>query len=357
MSRFFLPVMAAAVMLVPALALADDKAAPAAEVPLPGPLVTLAVEAPNIAGPWAMVITNGDSAPARIHADARLLRLLVAPVGKKYVECQLPATMREGDTRDLVLKPGETYREEFDPRLLCFSKVIDEMAEGTSVTAFWGYKPDAKRAKANKPQLPPFVVEPAVAPATFLPEKQLVSVTTWIPAPTPKGDTKHTQAELKALETPPLNAPHLLVHPVRLLDAPALRDAKVTVTVKNVGDRAGMIHIRPDQLELQVTGPAGRAVCGGRERHRAPVRDFFRTIAPKGSETLTVLLAEACPREMFKRPGLYEVQTILHATADGSKFGLHAITGDFPTFHTALVRLQQAKDAYHKAPPAAESKK
>jgi hypothetical protein len=72
---------------------------------------------------------------------------------------------------------------------------------------------------------------------------------------------------------------------------------------------------------------------------------------------MTVLLGEACPRELFKRPGLYEVGVILHAPSDGHEYGLHSITGDFEAFRTTLVRLQQAKDPYHKEPPQAEPTK
>jgi len=352
MSRFLLTMAAVAAMLGASRAQADDKPPASVEGPLPSPNVTLSVQTPSASGRWVMLITNADDAPMRIHADARLLRLLVAPRGKNYFECELPALMRSGDTRDLLLKPGESYREEFDPRLVCFGKVIDEIGEGTSVTAFWGYKPDAQRQKTHKPQLAPFVVEPTEGPATFTVEKRLVSLTTWLPA-----EPKKTEGDSAKPEEPvPINAPRLVIDPVRRVDATALRDARVSATVKNVGDRSALIHIRTDQLEFQVTGPAGRGTCGGRERRRAPVRDFFHTIQTKGSETLTVLLAEACPREVFKRPGLYEISTVLHAPSDGGQFGLHAVTGDFNAVHRTLLRLQQAKEPYHAAPARAEPK-
>jgi hypothetical protein len=357
MCRSILVGTCAAALLMSVPALADDKPKEAQQEPLPPAPVAMSVEAPSAAGPWILRVQNQGDAPMRIHADARLMHLLVAPAGKGYTSCVLPSPLHEGDGRELVLKPGETYREPFDPRLFCFGKVIDQMGEGTSVTAFWGYKPDAARAKAKKKQVAPFIVEPALAPAAFEPEKRLVSLTTWIPRPAASSAQNKPNAAAAEAATP-INTARLVLDPVRLVDAPTLRDVKVSATVKNVGDRAALVHLRPDLLEFTVIRPGGKvAACGMKGLRRAPVRDFFHTIGPKGAETLTVLLDEACPRELFDAPGVYEIRTVLHARWEGKEFGLSALTGNFAGEHTTLVRLQDAKERYYRVPPQAEAAK
>jgi hypothetical protein len=359
----------AALLLTSAQVQAGDK--PAADtVVLPPAPVSMSVEAPSAVGPWTLRVQNTGEAPMRIHADGRLMQLLVAPAGKGYTSCVLPGPLHEGDGRELELKPGDVYLEKFDPQLFCFGKVIDQMGEGTSVTAFWGYKPDAARMRAKKPQVPPFIVEAAQAPATFEPDKRLVSLTTWIPAPPapasaqnassqPAPDAKQPPDKSSDKDKPtPINTARLVLDPVRLVDAPTMREAKVSVTLKNVGDRAALVHVRPDLLEFTVTLPGGKvAACGMKGLRRAPVRDFFHSLGPKGSETLSVLLNEACPRELFGRPGVYEIRTVLHARWNGKEFGLSALTGDFEGEHTTLVRLQDAKERYYSAPPQVEAPK
>lgn len=330
-----------------------DEALPAASEKLAYPPVSVAVDARSARGPWTLRVHNDGGMPVRIHADARLLQLLVAPRGKGYTSCVLPGPMQQGDGRELELKAGESYREDFDPRLLCFGKLIDQMAAGTSVTAFWGYKIDAARVRAKKPQQPPFAVEPAEAPPAFEAAKRLVSLTTWLFTPAAElAQPKDAAADKPAA----MNTSRLVLDPVRLVDAPTLRDAKLSATVRNVGDRAALVHLRPDLLEFTVTQPDGTVVgCGMRGLRRSPVRDFFHTIAPKGSETLSVLLDEACPRELFKVPGVYEIRTVLHARWDGKEFGLSAVTGDYEGQHTTLVRVQTAKERYYRSPPQVEA--
>jgi len=140
------------------------------------------------------------------------------------------------------------------------------------------------------------------------------------------------------------------------MDAATIRDARISATVSNKGDRDALLHVRADALEFSIKTPDGKTVqCAGGSSARAAVRDFFHTLRPKGAETMTVLLAEMCDRAIFQRPGIYEIRTKLRATEDGSRFGLKALTGVFEAEKTTLLRLQDAAQPYYVTPPEVES--
>lgn len=355
---FAAPLIAAS--LIAPSSLAAKKPEP--EPQLPPPDVSVAVQAPTASGPWTLRVKNGQQQHVRIHADLRLLRMLVRPVGQtKYVECVLPSSMlgRPGD-RELELGPGETWSEKFDPRLFCFGKVLDDFGPGTSVTAFWGYVP-VKNAKKQKG---PFVVEPVVAPSEFSAQKRLVSLTAWIPAAPAKDASAEPDKPAAATEPEssspppgtPINTSRLVLEAERFVDASSLREARVSATLRNKGDRDALIHVRSDQLAFAITSPGGQtSSCGGGSLSRAVVRDFFHTLRPKGSEAMTVLLGEACPRSIFAQPGVYEIRSRLEAPDDGSRFELKAQTGVFEAGKTTLLRLRDAKQPFYTAPPQVES--
>ncbi len=357
---FAAPLIAAS--LIAPSSLAAKKPEP--EPQLPPPDVSVAVQAPTASGPWTLRVKNGQQQHVRIHADLRLLRLLVRPVDQtKYVDCALPSSMlgSPGD-RELELGPGETWSEKFDPRLFCFGKVLDDFGPGTAVTAFWGYVP-VKNAKKQKG---PFVVEPVVAPSEFSAQKRLVSLTTWIPTPPAKDASSSAEPDKPAAakepesSSPPpgtpINTSRLVLEAGRFVDASSLREARVSATLRNKGDRDALIHVRSDQLAFTITSPDGQtSSCGGGSLSRAVVRDFFHTLRPKGSEAMTVLLGEACPRSIFAQPGVYEIRSRLEAPDDGSRFELKAQTGVFEAGKTTLLRLRDAKQPFYTAPPQVES--
>src|SRR6202044_1722510 len=92
----------------------------------------------------------------RLVADARLLTFEVTPrSAAKALHCELPADMRPGDDMDrpLVLPPGRSYVERFEPRLYCFGKrLLDGLAQGAIVVGPLGWT-GGKRFR------PPFEVE------------------------------------------------------------------------------------------------------------------------------------------------------------------------------------------------------
>src|SRR4029079_11472587 len=94
------------------------------------------IMAPSAQGNWMFRLDNEGERPLRIPADVRLLRFEIElHDGKKTkkVKGAAPAGFRpEGVTqaRALLLAPGESYVETFDPRLICFGKDADALAPG-----------------------------------------------------------------------------------------------------------------------------------------------------------------------------------------------------------------------------------
>ena len=116
-----------------------------------------------------MRLTNGGEVPVHIAADARLLALDVTPRGARApVRCELPADMRPGDELEsaLVVPPGRSYAETFEPRLYCFGPKTEALASGATVVAHLGWSGPANA--------PPYAVaalegvEPEVASLKWL---------------------------------------------------------------------------------------------------------------------------------------------------------------------------------------------
>ncbi len=330
---------------------AGDKAPDAP--PLPSPRVSLSLVTPTPTGTWTAVIQNDDQVPVRVVADATHLRLLVRRSDKdRYVQCELPVEMRGSSTsRQIVLQPGERYEERFEPALFCWGKLQESLMPGASVTAFLGWEPDKRLERLHKPQHEPFELEPAQGPATVSSEKQIVSLTSWLPAPNGEGRAEPAAAKTEPV---PLGVPRFELLAQHFEDADSFRSASVDLTIKNVGDRAGTIHLRPGAVELRVAGPYGTtAVCAPPSGTHAVARDFFQTIAQGKSSSVQLLVDETCPHATFDRPGLYTIRATLHATQNGHEYGLDAVTGDFTAAEPVLLRVRQSTLPYHKHPPRA----
>jgi len=320
------------------------------------PLVQLMIELPETRGPWRMVVQNEDIVPVRVVADARRLVLLIrGQDDNSYTQCRLPDSMQGSiRARQLVLKPGDKYVEHFDPRMYCWGSISEKLTAGASVTAFLGWEPDARLDKRNKPQLLPFAAEPVLAPAAFVPQKRLASLTQWLPS----NDV--VEANPEAPQPPPrfVGAPDLRLSTHRWADATNLRDARLTATLTNVGDRSALVHLRPDDLEVRVRRPDGSlTVCGPGSDRRAAVRDFFQTIKPGKSASVGVLLAELCSSDVLDRPGLYELTATLRVRDDGAQFQLNAMTGDFAVRRSTLLRVRNSREPFHDGPPRAEGRR
>ncbi|WP_437959093.1 hypothetical protein WME76_05250 [Sorangium sp. So ce119] len=137
--------------------------------------------APSPQGPWTLRIDNQGERPMRIPADVRLLRLEVDTLNKrtkKTVRCAAPAGLKPSgfpERRALLLAPGQSYMEHFDPRLLCFGKDEAALAGGSVVRTWYGWGPPPKWSR--KAPAPPFAAESTDAPPAFAPAPGLAAPT------------------------------------------------------------------------------------------------------------------------------------------------------------------------------------
>ncbi|WP_437534418.1 hypothetical protein WME79_09675 [Sorangium sp. So ce726] len=149
--------------------------------PLPPSPARVWLIAPSPHGPWTLRIDNEGERPMRIPADVRLLRLEVDTLNKrtkKTVRCAAPAGLKPSgfpERRALLLAPGQSYMEHFDPRLLCFGKDEAALAGGSVVRSWYGWGPPPKWSK--KPPAAPFAAESTDHPPAFAPAPGLAAPT------------------------------------------------------------------------------------------------------------------------------------------------------------------------------------
>jgi len=301
----------------------------------PTPDVKLTLDAPTQRGTWTMRVTNGGDVPLRLVADARLLVLEVTPRGAaKPVRCELPADMRPGDDmeRPLVLPPGRSYVERFEPRLYCFGQhLLDALAQGSIVVGRLGW------LGGNKTR-PPFEVasiagvEPELAPLKDI-------------ASPPIGLPSEPSA---TLETAPTRSPDDPDPATLTLRGPASIDAQlatgigITVTLHNGGKRAVIVRLRPETLRFGVTAPLGPENCGWPLAPVAAMHELFSTVAPGGNADLSVLLNAYCPGKSFDEPGLVVVRPELDTRkASGADIALRTFDGRVVATSPVVVRLHQ----------------
>jgi hypothetical protein len=148
-------------------------------------------------------------------------------------------------------------------------------------------------------------------------------------------------------------APRLGVELPDFTDVSGPRNASVTVTVKNTGGRPMLAALRTRMLSFEVAGPDRTVTCPSSPPTNAIPREAYREYKPSGSTSFTILLQEACPEDLFTRPGLYRVNAGIHANESGSALGLDAFTGKGATAAPALLRLQSAKEAFYRDAPKA----
>lgn len=370
---------------------AKEKAPP----PPPAANARLWVIAPAARGRWTLRIDNEDTHPIRVPADVRLLRFEIeVPLekhGTKKFKCGAPGALRPdgvSEARALVLQPGQSYIEEFDPHLLCFGKDAAALVPNAVVRSRFGWDPPSKWSK-KRPDAP-FAVEGIEVPEAVSPLRELTAPTMLLshaeppppkPEPTRKRDGKDPpkdvakadaakaepgktdaakadghkpEAETKP-EAAPVDAaaPRLEVTADPWSDAASPRGAAVTVTATNVGLRSMVAALRARMLAFRVEGPDGVVTCDHAPPTHAVPRDMYRTLKPKASVGFTVLLGEVCPRQAFDRVGMYRVTPTLHANESGSEIGLEAFVGTDEADAPAVLRLQSAPEPFYKERPKA----
>jgi len=383
------------------------QAKPAAEKapeppPLPPASARLWLIAPTALGPWTMRVENEGTVAVRIPADGRLLRLEVqTEEGAKPVTCTLPSSLRPKDfpeARALILAPGHSYEESFDPRLFCFGKSAVTLGPNVIVRAKFGWeppKPSKVKTKTKKPPTGPFAVEsaqrePTIAPLWEVQAPYIVlgGLTATPPAAAPtleagteaatkpaeKGATDKPaekeatdkQPEKEATDKPaekdkPLvgNVPavderagKLVLSGTAYIEAAAPRSISLSVTAKNEGLRPLKVALRPWMLSFRIDGPGLEPqMCYADNARRVLPADAYRALAPGASTSFAVLLAEVCPKNVFPKPGLYRVTPSIAAKESVNGIDVNTVT--VRAKEPSYLRLTGASEPFYSEPPKA----
>lgn len=366
---------------------------PAEPPPLPPANARLWLIAPTALGPWTLRIENEGSVAVRIPADGRLLRLEVqANEESKPLSCTLPSSMRPKkfpEDRALLLAPGHSYVESFDPRLFCFGKSTAALGPNATVRARFGWDPPKAtktKTKTKKPPTGPFAVEsterePTIAPLWELQAPSIVLGAATAPMvkeekpavkegegetkpvakegeDAPKPDVKEETAESPKPATPTAppvvdeRAGRLELSSTGFVEASAPRTVTLTVTAKNVGLRPITVAVRPWMMSFRIDGPGGeQEMCYADNTRRVLPPDAYKPLKPGAATSFTVLLAEVCPRNLFQKPGLYRVTALMAAreTTNGIDIQTTNLTGREPSF----VRLSASSEPFYAEPPKA----
>ncbi len=341
---------------------------PVVEV-LPPPSISLRVD-PRQDDQWVMEISNDGEVPLRVIADARLLRLEITPPpvvvsavitapplkAKLVVKtaktnkaddghriCELPTSMRSSE-RVLELPPHTRYLEAFDPRLFCLGASSSLLVPGSTVVAKLGWAAPKSGVLA-----PPFAVAPPPPPIasasidkpTVASAKELAGASFTLKAKSPKPGPA----------SPP-KSPALVAKTGAARSVLAEKDADVTLVVRNESGDDVIIYARPQLVAALVRSPRGdRTLCEGWKPPPAPIVDFVTKLKPGGEWSTTIGIVGLCPPGTFDRPGLYEVQPVLHAQLIPKI--PKAFVGDIYAKEPQLIRIEEGKKPFHDFQPFA----
>ena len=342
------------------------------------PEATLAVSAGSASHPykWTLEVSNDGAVPLRLEADARLLRLEIgplpatsgsasasAPKGKAAPKpppptvCELPASMRlEG--RLLVLKPGQRYRESFDPRLFCLD-AIAKLDAGARVTATLGW-PAGKGALSPPFVLAPFVSASAsalgVSSASSASAGPRIASAKELAAPAIEVAPRVASASASSSAATASSAapkPALVARAGGARSVYDGKDAELSIVVTNTSGAAQTVYARPQVLGVVVRGPRGERTSCEPGLVPAPIVDFVVHLAPGAAWTGETRLDSFCPQGTFDRPGIYELWPVLHAPA--LPWQRSAFSGDVRAVTPQLLRVETGKLPFHDAGPSVVS--
>lgn len=278
--------------------------APPPPPPQDPPKVDVTLTATEPALGWSVRLTNAGLVPLRVVADARLLSFDIVPAGGgTAVRCALPADMVPSSDaeRGLVLVPGRSYTERFDPRLYCFgAREAAALVPGAQVTPHYGFGGRGTGAPFVALPLAPDGTDRSTLPASV---RMLHGSDVTLPATAPAA----TPA------APPPAAP-LEANPVRLrvtlaerIDFDRIFERMLTVSVHNDGDRPVRTLLRPSTIGFTVTTPGGVTVRCGDSTAVHPIAELLGTIGPRGRADVTLQPGAICPSGTFDEAGLYSV--------------------------------------------------
>jgi hypothetical protein len=254
-------------------------------------------------------VSNAGESPLRVAMNRGLLSLEVRVPGRRApLRCAPPPGVRPSSVdpeRVATLAPGASMAEVVDLRWFCWSARAAEAlwAPGATVSARYGFR----RASAR----------------------------TWI-ASSLDGVTRvgAIQSEPLAVPTPQAPAaPATTLAALSLRAVPDRRDtgsgrsAAAVLRLENTSPDDVRVFVRPELFHFDVQGPVGALRCSLGDRLRAPLRESFARLAPRGRTSLALDLAAVCPSGTFATPGVYDVAPVFEATEDGARVGLRAVTG------------------------------
>lgn len=311
----------------------------------PRPEVRLILDAPSPDGPWSFQLENTGAVPLRVLADARLLAFEIVPPAvetaagstskprpHRPVRCDLPADMRprDYDERALVLPPGRSYLEKFDPRVFCFgAREAAALTTGASVIA--------KLVGSRE--------SPAIAPIEEV-EPKVDGAREWTGAAVAIGSASVPPATVR--ETPTVIAP-LTLGTAAFEDYGVGWEAEIPTTVKDVSRQSVALLFRPETVEFDVTGPTGVGVtdpsptvrCKWPGQAPAPILETYTHLGPKQQASISILLSALCPDDTLARPGLYVVRARLETTgASGASVGVKTFTGEVFAANATHLRVR-----------------
>lgn len=166
---------------------------------LPPPPLSIQVVAPSPDPPWTLRIDNEGERPVRIPADIRLLSFEIQRPGKAatWEPCR-PAPGQKPSAfpsnRAIYLQPGESWVEDFDPRLFCFGLPGDRLRGGTLVRPRFGFG-----KQGWSPNREPYAAQSTDEPVAFASARELVVPTFLL---------SYSRAELEPIPPAPLHATH-----------------------------------------------------------------------------------------------------------------------------------------------------
>lgn len=279
------------------LAAPAGKPKPPAPAPRPPPKVDVTLSATTPTGGWAVKVTNSGTVPVRIVADAALLDLdVTAPGGGAKVHCALPSDMvpLSDMERGLVLVPGRSYTERFDPRLYCFSeREVAALVPGATVAAHYGFG-----ARSTSKAFVPLVAQDD--PAAPGPAKSIDAAPLTLPAlPAPAAAPPVVPAVTDGIKLVPTVTPRI--------DLERTFERQVTVSVRNAGPLAVRSLFTSATVGFLLVGPDGATTSCGAALAPTPIPELLTTLAPGARTNVTIGLA-LCPSAAFRMAGLYQLR-------------------------------------------------
>jgi hypothetical protein len=294
----------------------------------------MTLDAPSRLGPWTLHVTNRGDVPVRLVADARLLVLEVTPRSAARPErCELPGDMRPADDMDsaLVLPPGRSYAETFEPRLYCFgARLLDALSAGAVVVGHLGWT----GTRAHGPYVVQALdgVEPVVGPLRTVDSPPIALPDD--PTPAPAADVA------SRLDDP--DPTRFTLRGPAAIDAASSGNIGVLVTLHNAGKRPVTVRFRPETLGFRVASPAGVQDCRWPLSPVAAMRELFTTVRPDASTDLAVLLGDYCDSHAFEQPGLLVVLPRMDTRkASGADLAMHTFDGQVLASTPTVVRLHK----------------